>query len=709
MEIAPDIDCGGADFSAYSSSQSETRSRSGTAYSRRTNNTRGGDLESAVDSQLAAGKPHRALYTALAEEALLGASVPCDPESTFEQTVDTTSEPLRMLDFAQGSWRTGATGTFWKVDAAAAAGSATADRSARCCVAGEEEWRPWPRTWSGLALCVALLLLPVAAWDVHVWLGSSHAADDAGRFGCCTFAAAACFSCMAGISVSEFCYREAAAQGIAGCQGRPCCDAPTAKCLACSAGLNVSQFCATPAGASLPDCAAAPREACGLVEDGYEYVGGDLYSVGHVTSWAACCTLCQEEDRCTSWSFESTRCFLKRQAQLRTTPSRGYTSGLRGPDAMEFHIRHRRGTCLAFDGGLLELQECNSSTFGQHWIFQRGPGRLKTAVGDRCLDVADLPMGAVAAQPCSSDRPGQRWSYESDSGELRTRHGELCMRVAGSAGEAWKVVMRECPGSTSPQEWGFWSSALLNRAPTVAAMRAQSTSVEPSLFCFSVMVSWSHEPSLVRMQASEHKSIFNCDGFAVYSDKAIALGSVTSRVVRGTDLKCYHSGGEFNTLQSTSVFVKVWEQVVSDGLYAPFDWTVKADPDAVFFPVRLRRLLSDMASLGNAMGGGVIFNNCGFGLHGALEVFSRRAVEVYGGGWATCEQPSQESAYLQACMVKLGAEQVNQFSLLSEASCRTPNWQACQSEHVAFHPFKSVDAYVACEQRADAAERLMLG
>lgn len=39
------------------------------------------------------------------------------------------------------------------------------------------------------------------------------------------------------------------------------------------------------------------------------------------------------------------------------TPSRGYTSGLPGPDTVEFHIKSRRGTCLAEAGGLLGLQE----------------------------------------------------------------------------------------------------------------------------------------------------------------------------------------------------------------------------------------------------------------------------------------------------------------------------------------------------------------
>merc|ERR1712060_538176 len=231
-----------------------------------------------------------------------------------------------------------------------------------------------------------------------------------------------------------------------------------------------------------------------------------------------------------------------------------------------------------------------------------------------------------------------------------------------------------------------------------------TTTRSPSLFCFSVMVTWNYEPQLVRMQVQNKRSIFTCDGHAVYSNEVVHLGhNVWSRVVHGTDLRCT-KGGEFNTLLNTPVFKKVWSQVLADGRWNDFDWIAKVDCDAVFFPERLRALVRGPELVAAQDYNGIFLNNCGFGLHGPIEVVSRRALETYGDGFHHCDQPPQEDVFLQACMNKLGVTQVNQFSLLSEEACRTPNWQACQSSHVSFHPFKDKAGYEACEQRAEDSD-----
>jgi hypothetical protein len=301
----------------------------------------------------------------------------------------------------------------------------------------------------------------------------------------------------------------------------------------------------------------------------------------------------------------------------------------------------------------------------------------------------------------------------------------LCLHAPHSSREGGTVALRRCREKAVDQEWSFWSSAMLGQHATVEAMRQEAllpttttvtttmvttsttTTRPPTLFCFSVMVSWNYEPSLVRMQVKDRRSIFSCDGAAVYSNEVLHLGmDITSRVVQGTDLRC-SKGGEFNTLLNTPVFKKVWHQVLSDGLYQDFDWTAKVDCDAVFFPERLRRLVQGPALHAAQDGNGIFLNNCGFGLHGPIEVVSRRALETYKHNWHGCDNPPQEDVYLQACMNKLGVTQVNQFSLLSEEACRTPNWQACQSQHVSFHPFKEIDQYSQCELRAERSEKQM--
>merc|ERR1712050_792410 len=50
-------------------------------------------------------------------------------------------------------------------------------------------------------------------------------------------------------------------------------------------------------------------------------------------------------------------------------------------------------------------------------------------------------------------------------------------------------------------------------------------------------------------------------------------------------------GGKWNTALNTDIFIGVWNAVSLLGRYQYHDWTVKVDPDAVFFPERLRELL----------------------------------------------------------------------------------------------------------------------
>ncbi|CAE7711361.1 bath-42 [Symbiodinium microadriaticum] len=93
--------------------------------------------------------------------------------------------------------------------------------------------------------------------------------------------------------------------------------------------------------------------------------------------------------------------------------------------------------------------------------------------------------------------------------------------------------------------------------------------------------------------------------------------------------KVAEDGGLFWSALNLRIFAAFWRQVISDGHYLLYNWIVKADPDTVFFVDRLRNVLElheegsqDLASTG------VYLNNCKFGLHGPLEVFSQSAVRA---------------------------------------------------------------------------------
>mmetsp|Transcript_64425 Transcript_64425/g.185120 ORF Transcript_64425/g.185120 Transcript_64425/m.185120 type:complete len:757 (-) Transcript_64425:55-2325(-) len=752
MEAAVDIDSG--DYSLHSN-HSGAASRSGSGYSRATGIT-GVDVESGEAASLVGGKGHRSIYAALAEEALLGAASPSDPEGTFGRSHVVEIAPSEFQDATGATWRMGSAGAFWRLDGSSAGGSSGSaavtplSLSARCCITSPDQGTTGRRTsWKGasagtaVVMAVVSLLIAAAGWnawnrmpakDDSAPLAPSLAAGSKGA--CCTAATAACFACRAGTTVEEFCSSKGAARGILGCEAsgahiedKGCCVQALAPCLSCQAGLSVDLYCAHPGHANVTGCG---DSNCGLVERDLEYAGGDLYSVGSISSSEACCDICREEAKCTSWTWGGSapgsafreRCFLKRQVELSARPARGYVSGLPGRDVTSFQIKLKHGLCLAMEGGDLELQACHTTDeASQRFLLVRGLHRIAAADGS-CLEGAPHRDGKLSLRPCDSSRGGQRWTLDSSSGHLRTSDGgdsePLCVHAPHRTREGGQVVMQFCREASEEQGWSLWSSALLGREATAEAMaeealRAPTTTTItstsqvvarlPTLFCFSVMVSWNYEPELVRMQNDGKRSIFQCEGFAVYSNKMIDLGNnVWSRVVQGTDLKC-RKGGEFNTLLNTPVFQKVWEQVLNDRLYDNYEWTAKVDCDAVFFPPRLRKLVQGPALEGAQGGNGAFINNCGFGLHGPIEVVSRRALNTYKEAWHHCDNPPQEDVYLQACMNKLGVTQVNQFDLLSEEACRTPDWQACQSSHVAFHPFKELEDYQECEDRALATEK----
>lgn len=231
-----------------------------------------------------------------------------------------------------------------------------------------------------------------------------------------------------------------------------------------------------------------------------------------------------------------------------------------------------------------------------------------------------------------------------------------------------------------------------------------------------------YEPDLVKMQLRQKMSIFQCDDFTVFSSRPMTLGRVggTGRKVWTTlvygSLKV-KLGGTFHTALNTPVFIRVWRAVANLGLYKQQSWTVKVDPDAVFLPQRLRTMFNS-ESLRNKMAGtevgqtfaadsmlinGVYLVNCKYGLHGPLEVISRKAVKAYVAGLEHCDElahkPWGEDWFMDRCLTKLGVRRVEDFSLLREDHCGF-NPAPCTENDVAFHPFKKMEDYASCWRNA---------
>lgn len=725
MEAAIDIDS--ADYSARSS-HSGAGSRSGASGSTRVTGITGVDVESGEAASLVGGRGHRSIYASVAEEALLGAVSPSEPaiwDSPYD--IGQLHRPMDMgrtgyHDADGATWRMGSAGVFWRMDPPGVANSSSF--SARCCVTGTDD----PGTQKSKATqcphCILRTAVTTLALAVCVGLwsffGGQVLRTDSG-VRCCTSATARCFACQAEMSVGRFCDIRGAARGIDGCHHRdPCCGVDSAECLSCRAGVADKEFCRARRNHNITGCG---DSLCGLVEHGVVYPGGDLYKVNDVQSAHACCRICRDEPKCNAWTWSGESCRLKRQAELKAIAFNSFVSGLPGKDQVEFRIKNRHGLCMNSVFDSIVLKPCFLADAPQQgfWFIRRLK-RLASAVDGRCLQASVHRAGPLRLTHCDSTDAKQQWHYNSETGhmraETRTSNGvlSLCVHASRWTRDGSGVAMEVCSEFAEPQLWNLWNSDLWRLEATQDALQKEeqvtsttttvttTTIYRPTIFCFSVMVSWGYEPSLVRMQVRESRSIFSCDGFVVYSNRVLDLGKgILSKIVQGTDLKA-HVGGKFNTLLNTPVFKKVWAQVLADALYLQFEWTAKVDCDAVFFPDRLRALVSETALHRAQNGNGIFLNNCGFGLHGPIEVISRRALQKYRIHHAECGNPMQEDVYLQACMNRLGVQQLDRFILLSEEACRTPHWERCQSEHVSFHPFKDEEAYKQCESRAEVAE-----
>jgi len=233
-----------------------------------------------------------------------------------------------------------------------------------------------------------------------------------------------------------------------------------------------------------------------------------------------------------------------------------------------------------------------------------------------------------------------------------------------------------------------------------------------SLWCFALMQPAGYERSMLRWQHDHKASIFACDGYAVYSNESLSVAPGVVSSVVDSNLKC-NFGGDSGTALNAWIFIAVWKKIVDDGAYRNFDWVVKVDPDAVFFPDRLGLLLRGQPKVGYLL-------NCKYGLHGPIEVFSTNAVNAlaadYGRSWdkkapKTCVEGLKsksglwgEDMFLDQCFQKIlkVTPRTLQPTLMCEDHCECPAWYWCQNgtDRVSFHPFKTPYSYAVCMANA---------
>jgi len=236
--------------------------------------------------------------------------------------------------------------------------------------------------------------------------------------------------------------------------------------------------------------------------------------------------------------------------------------------------------------------------------------------------------------------------------------------------------------------------------------------VRSSLYCWSLVRLDSYELDLLRIQYEDGTSIFGCNEYDILSNEVVeALPGVMTRLVNHS-LVCA-LGGEANTAMNTPIFFAAWDRIFEDRRFWLHDWTVKVDPDSVFFASRLQFVVAEYQEEPQ----GVYISNCKYGLHGPLEVFSRMSVESWRLGrnrcsshfWEMCGGDCHwgEDLFIDQCLKEvLHVKRLYEFStMLVEDHCSPPaGWQSCQNGKVAaLHPFKQPDEYRRCVQQANAA------
>lgn len=169
----------------------------------------------------------------------------------------------------------------------------------------------------------------------------------------------------------------------------------------------------------------------------------------------------------------------------------------------------------------------------------------------------------------------------------------------------------------------------------------------------------------------------------------------------------------WKSISNTDIFIEVWNQVKNEGKFWNNDWTIKADPDCVFFGNRLQNHLGAM-NVGNY--DAVYIKNCDFKFRfqGSLEIFSEKAMEAYMDFEQMCSDKigheGGEDFWMMTCMDAMGVKTIEDDSILHDkyatgehlvlddvSACAT-GWTA------AFHPFRTSDVWNNCADAAQSSE-----
>mmetsp|Transcript_58627 Transcript_58627/g.116286 ORF Transcript_58627/g.116286 Transcript_58627/m.116286 type:complete len:565 (-) Transcript_58627:52-1746(-) len=279
--------------------------------------------------------------------------------------------------------------------------------------------------------------------------------------------------------------------------------------------------------------------------------------------------------------------------------------------------------------------------------------------------------------------------------------------------ESWSECREHCPDD---RDWACSrESNVTDKAASTTASTSQSlsggsstvTGPSPSLYCFSLMMPFGYEVSIIRTQLARGASIFSCNAWDVISNESVMLSPGPPSIIRAQvmpgSMVCKF-GGPYNTALNSEIFWRVWVKVFELKRFVEYDWSVKMDPDAVWLPNRLRTHVANRQPASP-----VYLNNCDEGLHGPIEVISNGGMKSFDLGKQLCHRllirewmTYGEDVWVRRCMGLLSVARVDDDMLLREKACNPyKDPMPCNAQVVAFHPLKSPVKYFACLDQAN--------
>lgn len=216
-----------------------------------------------------------------------------------------------------------------------------------------------------------------------------------------------------------------------------------------------------------------------------------------------------------------------------------------------------------------------------------------------------------------------------------------------------------------------------------------------------VAASQSYEPDLLRFAKPRNASAYGCEDHLTLTDNAIDVGTRDDPEMTTAigSLEC--DMGSWGSWANAPVFLKAWKAVIEDGRFRRYDWTVKLDADAVFFPDRLKKHLGQMADYGQGTPSDYMFLENfqdGYPVVGAIEVVSNAAILAFEQRVDECDPAyGAEDSWFVKCFRGLGAWGHRDGALLQHEK----NYLGCHNGWmVTMHPYKNVADYERCFNEA---------